>query len=123
MGILSVTEQVVAQRVVSRTHRDACLVQVYPPDSSMGARYKLGETTVVLGRDDECDIRIQDHSVSRRHAKVELVGDEYLVSDLGSTNGSSVNDLPANRTPMVDGTILRVGNALFRFLAGNLVEA
>jgi two-component system cell cycle response regulator len=123
MGNLLVTEQVVPQRLVSRASRDACLVQVYPSDSSVGTRYRLGESPVVLGRDHECGIRVEDHSVSRRHARVERVGEEYLVSDLGSTNGTSINEMPADRTPLIDGTLLRVGNCLFRFLAGNDVEA
>ena len=62
-------------------------------------------------------------SVSRRHARVELIGDSYVATDLGSTNGTTVNDRPAMRTPLADGDYLKVGNCLFRFLAGGNIEA
>ncbi len=48
--------------------------------------------------------------------------DGYEVTDLESTNGTYVNDAPAHRTPLVDGDYLRVGNCLFRYLAGGNVE-
>jgi diguanylate cyclase (GGDEF)-like protein len=54
---------------------------------------------------------------------VERVGDGYVATDLGSTNGTFVNDRPAAGTPLSDGDSLRVGNCLFRYLAGGNVEA
>jgi diguanylate cyclase (GGDEF)-like protein len=89
----------------------------------MGTRHLLEKGTIILGREDECDITIADYSVSRRHTRFDLDVDGYLATDLGSTNGTFVNDLPANRTPLTDGDYLRVGNCLLRFLAGGNVEA
>jgi diguanylate cyclase (GGDEF)-like protein len=98
-------------------------VHIYPTGLAMGTRHLLERETIVLGRGDDCDITVLDHSVSRRHARFDLDIDGYLVTDLESTNGTFVNDTPANRTPLADGDYLRVGNILYRFLAGGNVEA
>lgn len=123
MRIQPVTQQVELKRPLSRTCRNACLVHIYPTGLAMGTRHLLERETIVLGRGDDCDITVLDHSVSRRHARFDLDIDGYLVTDLESTNGTFVNDTPANRTPLADGDYLRVGNILYRFLAGGNVEA
>ncbi len=123
MRIQPVTQQVESKRPLSRTCRNACLVHIYPTGLAMGTRHLLGNETIVLGRGDDCDITVVDHSVSRRHVRFDLDIDGYLVTDLDSTNGSFVNDTPARRTPLADGDYVRVGNCLYRFLAGGNVEA
>jgi two-component system cell cycle response regulator len=110
-------------RLVSATRRDACVVHIYPTGPGMGTRYALSDTPMVLGRGNDCDIRINDHSVSRRHARVQPGADGYYAVDLQSTNGTFVNDVPASICKLKDGDYLRVGNCIYRFLAGGNVEA
>jgi len=123
MRIQPVTQQVELKRPLSRTCRNACLVHIYPTGLAMGARHLLEKEMIILGRGDDCDITVQDFSVSRRHVRFDLDLDGYLVTDLDSTNGTYVNDIPAKNTPLNDGDYLRVGNCLYRFLAGGNVEA
>ena len=123
MSYQPVTQQVDSRRPLSWTCKDACLVHIYPMESVTGIRHLLGKRHFVLGRGDDCEITIRDHSVSRRHVRIDLEVDGYVATDLESTNGTFVNDTPANGTPMEDGDYLRVGNCLFRFLAGGNVEA
>ncbi len=110
-------------RLISATRRDACVVHIYPTGPGMGTRYALTDTPVVLGRGNDCDIRINDHSVSRRHARIQPGADGYYAVDLQSTNGTFVNDVPASICKLKDGDYLRVGNCIYRFLAGGNVEA
>lgn len=110
-------------RLVSTTRRDACVVHIYPTGPGMGSRYALADTPMVLGRGNDCDIRINDHSVSRRHARIQPGADGYYAVDLQSTNGTFVNDIPASICKLKDGDYLRVGNCIYRFLAGGNVEA
>src|SRR4051794_35525294 len=110
-------------RLVSATRRDACVVHIYPTGPGMGARYALADSPMVLGRGNDCDIRINDHSVSRRHARIQPGADGYYAVDLQSTNGTFVNDIPVSICKMKDGDYLRVGNCIYRFLAGGHVEA
>jgi two-component system, cell cycle response regulator len=110
-------------RLVSSTRRDACVVHIYPTGPGMGARYALTDSPMVIGRGNDCDIRINDHSVSRRHARIQPGADGYYAVDLQSTNGTFVNDVPASICKLKDGDYLRVGNCIYRFLAGGNVEA
>jgi two-component system, cell cycle response regulator len=108
----------------AREMRDACLIHIYPTGPNMGRRYPLATDTFTIGRGDDCELKILDSSVSRRHAQVEMKTDGYFVSDMASTNGTFLNDRPADSTTKLnDGDYLRVGNCLFRFLAGGNVEA
>jgi diguanylate cyclase (GGDEF)-like protein len=110
-------------RLVSATRRDACVVHIYPTGPGMGARYTLTDAPMVIGRGNDCDIRINDHSVSRRHARIQPGADGYYAVDLQSTNGTFVNDVPASMCKLKDGDYLRAGNCIYRFLAGGNVEA
>jgi diguanylate cyclase (GGDEF)-like protein len=111
------------QRLVSAAGQEACVVHIYPTGPGMGTRYPLGDSPVVLGRGNDCDIRINDHSVSRRHARIQPSADGYYAVDLQSTNGTFVNDVIASVSKLRDGDYLRVGNCIYRFLAGGNVEA
>src|SRR5438477_1541633 len=110
------------ERPVSITNRSACLVHIYPTGQGMGARYPLVDTPLVLGRGSDCEIRINDHSVSRKHARIQPGIDGYYAVDLQSTNGTFVNDVPASMYKLKDGDYLRVGNCIYRFLMGGNVE-
>jgi len=103
--------------------REACLVHIYPTGPGMGARYCLGEVPLVIGRGREADIHINDNSVSRRHARIQPGADGFYAIDLQSTNGTFVNDTPASMYKLKDGDYLRVGNCIYRYLAGGNVEA
>src|SRR5215813_3800074 len=111
------------ERPVSVSNRNACFVHIYPPGPGMGTRYPLGDAPLVLGRGSDCEIRINDHSVSRRHARIQPGADGYYAVDLQSTNGTYVNDVPASMYKLKDGDYLRVGNCIYRFLMGGNVEA
>ena len=110
-------------RGVSSIRREACVVHIYPTGPGMGTRYELNEEPVVLGRGGDCDIRINDNSVSRKHARIQPGADGFYAVDLQSTNGTFVNDDPISICKLNDGDYLRVGNCIYRYLAGGNVEA
>ena len=56
-----------------------------------GAQHTIDKQSVVIGRSKDCDIRISDPNVSRRHAEIRQEGTAYWLIDLESTNGSTVN--------------------------------
>ena len=103
---------------------DACLVSIYPVGPLMGTRYRLAGNEVVIGRGSDCEICNDDPSVSRNHALLTRGDDgQYRLSDLGSTNGTFVNNSADQGGMLRDGDYLRIGNCLYRFLAGGNVEA
>ena len=111
------------RRFLPRGTQDACLVHIYPSGPDMGRRYSLSGRGVTLGRGDTCDVRIPDQSVSRTHARIACDGAGYDVADLQSTNGTFVNDAPVMTSRLKDGDYVRVGNCIYRFLAGGNIEA
>lgn len=76
----------------------------------------------MVGRGSDCDIQIDRDSVSRRHARVYRVDEQWFVEDLGSTNGSYINDVPIQRSPLRDADFVKIGSAIFKFLSGATVE-
>ena len=92
----------------------AQLVAIWGP--SAGKHYPLEQTDYVLGRSFNCDIVVGDLNVSRRHARVSPEGDDqFWVEDLGSGNGTYVNDAPINRHQLVATDVIRIGGTSFRF--------
>lgn len=77
-----------------------------------GSRHAVGEKALVLGRGQDADIRLSDSSVSRRHARISVVGGNILVEDLGSTNGTTVNGKKIDRETLKIGDSLGCGTAV-----------
>jgi diguanylate cyclase (GGDEF)-like protein len=84
---------------------------------SVGKAFALDRPELVIGRADDAQVVVQDEGVSRRHAALARTGDQYQLTDLGSTNGTFLNDerlrAPA---PLQDGDSIRIGPyAIFRY--------
>lgn len=66
----------------------------------------------VIGRDQASDCQIDDSEVSSKHCLVELVDKSFIIRDLNSTNGTSLNGQEINDAPLADGDKIRVGETL-----------
>jgi len=78
--------------------------------------YQLHKQSVAIGRLPECDIVISDPGASRRHATITREdGGEYVLTDLGSTNGTLVNDEPVGEHVLSDGDRITIGNTVLEF--------
>ena len=89
---------------------------VYPD----GYRYELSTLTaegIVLGRDPESDIQIDDDRASRTHARVRPSGRGWIVEDLSSTNGTRVNGFRTAAQLLIDGDQVTIGATVFTFEA------
>jgi hypothetical protein len=75
-----------------------------------GAAHELRKPSVVIGRSKECDIRVSDPNVSRRHAEIRQEGSMYWIIDLGSTNGLSVNGRQLKRSKLDEGDRITLGS-------------
>jgi len=82
-----------------------------------GKRVPLGEDPVTLGRLPDCDVVLSDPNVSRRHAEVRRRGNDFIVVDLGSTNGTRVNGAGVRERRLSDGDEITVGGTRIRFEA------
>jgi hypothetical protein len=78
--------------------------------------YQLHKQSVAIGRLPECDIVISDPGASRRHATITREeGGEYVLTDLGSTNGTIVNEEPVGEHVLSDGDRITIGNTVLEF--------
>ena len=100
--------------------RDACLVMIY--GSELGKRYNIPDGTFFIGRDEASDINIDEEEISRKHCRVTSRKNQILLADLGSTNGTYVNDEIIDERLLADGDLVKVGRAVFKFLTSGNIE-
>lgn len=75
-----------------------------------GKAFPLGPSTIIGRSMDQCEIALNDSFLSAQHARLELRGDEWVLEDLNSTNGTFVNDVEVRDAALVeDGDIIRIG--------------
>lgn len=90
--------------------------------ADQGKRFDLTGRPMAMGRDGSNPIRLHDNEVSRRHAEVRTTGSGgFLVVDLGSANGTFVNDRAIDQSPIRTGDQLRVGQTAMLFNEGGAV--
>ncbi len=82
-----------------------------------GSRIALDTEEVSIGRHPDSDIFLDDVTVSRRHALVRRVGNDFHVSDAGSLNGTYVNQSRVESTVLADGDEVQIGKFKLVFLA------
>jgi transcriptional regulator with GAF, ATPase, and Fis domain len=79
-------------------------------------QFPVGEEAILVGRGSGSDVRLGDLSLSSRHCRIERAGDGWKIVDLGSRNGTFVNDVLVKQRQLEDGDRVRLGRAQFRFL-------
>lgn len=78
-----------------------------------GQTFDITAAQITIGRSPANEISIPDPEISRKHARLVRQGAEYAVEDLGSTNGTFVNDRRiVGLTPLHDGDIIELGEAV-----------
>ena len=102
-----------------RSDAQLMLVVVEPGNSSLNAGQVLeladGST---LGRAERADVAVADPAVSSEHARIDRVGRAWVITDLGSTNGTRLNDeRVAGRAPLATGDVLSLGTIRLRVVA------
>ena len=81
---------------------------------NQGAVYELSDVCL-LGRALDCQVHIQDLTVSRRHAKISRVPEGFQVEDLGSGNGTYVNEVAITRRILDNEDVVRVSTLKLQF--------
>jgi catechol 2,3-dioxygenase-like lactoylglutathione lyase family enzyme len=80
-----------------------------------GERIVLGPEPITIGRLPESSVVVSDPNASRRHAEIRRAGNDVVVIDLDSTNGTRVNGAPIRERILVDGDEIVVGTTFIRF--------
>jgi hypothetical protein len=86
------------------------------PGQSSGMAYAISDDGITLGRGD-VEIRLEDPFASSRHARISRQGHVVVIEDLGSTNGTYLNDeLLTGPQPLHDGDRIRIGDSEFSYV-------
>jgi hypothetical protein len=105
-----------AQRIAEPLEETASIRQQRALLIYGGRRLMVAPRGATLGRSRECEIVIDDANVSRRHAELRPRGGAWVVSDLGSTNGTRVNGRQIHGPEVVrPGDEIEVGSSLITF--------
>ena len=81
-----------------------------------GKRMVVGPAGVTLGRSRQCDVVLDDPNVSRQHAEIRPRGGSWVLSDLGSTNGSCLNGRRIDGPEVIKpGDEIELGTSVIRF--------
>ena len=85
--------------------------------------FPLDKPVITIGRDAECDIRIEESSVSGSHARLEIKPSEFLegqedifIEDLGTTNGTTVNEEKIDRCQLKPDDVIEIGWNKFKLI-------
>ena len=82
-----------------------------------GTRLELGAETVTIGRMPSCTVPIADPKASREHCAIRPAPDGFTLADLGSTNGTLVNNARVTTRDLRDGDVITIGSTAIRFEA------
>ena len=80
-----------------------------------GSQFALGSGTTTAGRHPDSDIFLDDVTVSRRHAEIDAGAEGFRVRDVGSLNGTYLNQERIEEAPLADGDELQIGK--FKLIA------
>ncbi len=102
---------------------EACLILVR--GAPQGHRFFITTDEMVIGRDPSAEISVADQGISRKHAKVSRQAGKVTLTDLGSSNGTLINEkkLTANQPVVLNKEdMITLGSTIFKFLPVGAIE-
>src|SRR5262245_18385047 len=88
------------------------LFKLTPIDSALKALVLRGHR-VTIGRSPDCTLALAVEKASRQHAAIDLVGDTWVIRDLGSRNGITVNQQRVSEHRLETGDVIKIGSHEF----------
>jgi pSer/pThr/pTyr-binding forkhead associated (FHA) protein len=97
-----------------------CLVVI--SGKTLGKKYLLDQSKIMVGRGETVQISLDEKTVSRNHAEFYRKNNQTMVKDLHSKNGIYVNNIKVAGSALKDGDLIRVGDTVFKFVGGGKAE-
>jgi diguanylate cyclase (GGDEF)-like protein len=122
-AVISGEQATLNKEMQKAKEQEACLIIIR--GTPQGHRFFLTAPEMTIGRDVSADITVNDQSISRKHAKLQKAGEKYVITDLGSANGTSINDKKVNPGEVIQlekEDMIRMGNSIFKFLPAGELE-
>jgi diguanylate cyclase (GGDEF)-like protein len=115
-------DTLVFRKRLERARRSsACLVVI--AGSPIGEKISLIQQRMVIGRQPNVEIPIADSMISRKHAELVVQPDQQvMIRDLGSTNGTYINENRTIQAVLKDGELVRIGSTVFKYVGPGSIE-
>ena len=121
--VLQGDQETLRKELQKAKEQDACLIVIR--GQPQGHRFFLTQREMIIGRDAAADITLPDQSISHKHAKVIREGKTTHLLDLGSSNGTFVNDRKLNagdQIVLAKEDMIKMGNSIFKYLPAGELE-
>ena len=97
-------------------------VEISPPVAGAPGHCDLGTSPIVIGRNPDCGLQLDVDNVSRQHARIFYMQDEFYLEDLQSTNGTYVNGVEVSRCALRNSDLIEIGDAKIYFVEERVRE-
>ncbi len=121
--VLTGVQETLNRELQNAKQQEACLIVIRGPEQ--GHRFFLTNDTMVVGRDATADISIPDKSISRQHARLEKAGENIVIVDMGSANGTIINGKkmpPSSPAQLAKEDMVRLGNVILKYVPAGAYE-
>lgn len=121
-----VTGDTFSGRMQQADQAPPALVVLMGPSAYVGKQFPLVNNDYILGRSHDCSIQIDDKSVSRNHARIQIAGSEVTISDMGSANKTVVNGStlqPGAPFKLRNNDQIKIGSIIVKYLEKGNIEA
>lgn len=102
---------------IAPTVRKQTWAWLRPRGDTTRSGFPLNKDHMIVGREVQCSIMLNDNSVSRQHTSVTRLAEGYLLKDMGSSNGTFVNGHRVQEALLKDGDRISIGDCEFWFEA------
>ncbi len=79
--------------------------------------FVLDKELLTIGRTNQNDVQIESKSTSSKHARIAIIGNDFFLEDLGSTNGTLVNGTPIKKHCLQNYDLIEIGSHKFKFIS------
>lgn len=122
-AVIQGDQETIKKELAKAKEQQACLIVIR--GAPQGHRFFLTQDEMIVGRDATAELCLPDQSISRKHFKITKEGDNVRLTDLGTTNGTFVNDKrieKGNSVILSKEDMVRIGNTILKFLPAGELE-
>lgn len=116
-GNIAIVKDIRPPTASGKHHRLLCMT-----GENKGVSYYIKSNRITIGRGDTADIKIMDGKCSKVHAEIVKMGNDFVLTDLKSQNGTMVNDLKVTQYTLKDSDKIIIGQTVFKYNVLQVLE-
>jgi diguanylate cyclase (GGDEF)-like protein len=122
-AVLHGDQETLNKELQKAREQEACLIIIR--GSPQGHRFFITQESMTLGRDPSADISIIDQGISRKHARIYKEAGKVMLEDLGSQNGTLINNKKVEKgapVALAKEDMIKIGSSILKFLPAGEIE-